>query len=110
MQGAGKQGDARGAAAPVLPKAAARSSSPADSDPPLPAGAEGEPARPSEEDHRLAGGPALRGATGQAAAVLAAESESLVVSPPGWGHLSGVAGCFALPWLAFTFLPFLSKN
>lgn len=105
VQGAGKLGGVQGAAAPVLPKAAVHLSSSVHSHPPLPAGAEGEPARPSEEDYRLAGGPALRGATGQAAAVLAAESESPVVSP-----LPVVAGCFALPWLAFTFLPFLSKN
>lgn len=60
----------------------------------FPAGVEGESARPSEEDHRLPGRQTVRGATGKAAAVLAAESESLFAFP---ARLTCVCGAFFCP-------------
>lgn len=70
-----------------------------------PAGVESESARPSEEDHRLPGRPALRGTTCKATTVLAAESESLFVL-----LVLAVAGMLLLPWLCFAFLPFLQRT
>lgn len=60
-----------------------------------PAGVESESARPSEEDHRLPGRQTLRGATGKAAAVLAAESESLFVFPAWLMCLCGARSAVA---------------